>query len=30
IKFGINIDSIWFCDDHVDMHHEEDEDQTFD
>ncbi|CAF4969970.1 unnamed protein product [Rotaria sp. Silwood1] len=30
IKLGINIDSIWFCDDHVDMHHEEDEDQSFD
>ncbi|CAF4257995.1 unnamed protein product [Rotaria sp. Silwood2] len=30
IKLAIAVDSAWFCDDHVDMHHEEDENENFD
>jgi hypothetical protein len=32
IKFGIKVDSIWFCDDHVDIHRQENEndDENFD
>ena len=28
IKFGIEVDSIWFCDDHADMHDETDKDEN--
>ncbi|CAF2052518.1 unnamed protein product [Rotaria magnacalcarata] len=28
IKLGIDVDSMWFCDDHVDIHLDDDEDEN--